>query len=68
MGKLEPKGDGAPIFDEVKVACQLMWNSRNNQLMGMAMTMTDLASLIDIYAILQSGESNKQTSYALQFL
>ena len=37
-GKHEPRGDGALIFDEVKVACQLMWNYRNNQLMGLAMT------------------------------
>ena len=51
-GKQEPKGDGALIFDEVKVACQLMWNSCNNQLMGLAMTSTDLASLNDIYKIL----------------
>jgi len=26
-GKQEPKGDGVLIFDEVKVACQMMWNS-----------------------------------------
>ena len=29
-GKQEPRADGVLIFDEVKVACQLMWNSRNN--------------------------------------
>lgn len=67
-GKQEPKGDSALIFDEVKVACQLMWNSHNNQLMGLAMTSTDLASLNDIYTLLQNSESNKQTSYVLQFL
>ena len=61
FGKQEPKGDEA-------LACQLMWNSRNNQLMGLAKKLTDLASLNDIYTILQSGESNKQTSYVLQFL
>jgi len=38
LGKQEPKGDGALIIDEVKVACQLMWNSRSHQLMGLAMT------------------------------
>jgi len=29
QGKREPQRDGVIIFDEVKVACQLMWNSRS---------------------------------------
>jgi len=52
-GKQEPKADGVLIFDEVKVACQLLWNSRNHQLIGLAMTQKDLSSLNDIYRILQ---------------
>ena len=56
------------IFDEVKVACQLMWNSRSHQLMGLAMTSNDLASLNDVYSLLQPSQSSKQTSYILQFL
>ena len=68
LGKQEPKGDGALIFDEVKVACQLMWNSRNHSLMGLAMTPKDQASLNDVYKLLQDPKSNKQTSYILQFL
>ena len=66
-GKQEPKADGVVIFDEVKVACQLMWNSRNHQLMGLAMNPKDMASLNDIYKILKDPEAN-QTSYILQFL
>jgi len=67
-GKQEPnKVDGVLIFDEVKVACQLMWNSRNHQLMGLAMNPKDMASLNDIYKILKNPEAN-QTSYILQFL
>ena len=31
-GKQEPKADGALVSDKVKVACQLMWNSRSHQL------------------------------------
>ena len=61
-------GDGALIFDEVKVACQLMWNSRNNRLMGLAMTPQDISSLNDIYTLLQKSDTSKQTSYILQFL
>ena len=68
LGKQEPMGDGALIFDEVKVACQLMWNSRNNRLMGLAMTPQDMSSLNDIYTLLQNSETSKQTSYVLQFL
>jgi len=66
-GKQEPKADGVLIFEEVKVACQLMWNSRNHQLMGLAMNPKDMASLNDIYKILKDPETN-QTSYILQFL
>ena len=67
-GKQEPKADGVLIFDEVKVACQLLWNSRSHQLMGLAMTHADLSSLNDIYRILQDPGTNIQTSYILQFL
>ena len=66
-GKQEPKADGVLIFDEVKVACQLMWNSQSHQLMGLAMTPNDLSSLNDIYRVLQEPAAN-QTSYILQFL
>ena len=65
--KQEPKADGVLIFDEVKVACQLVWNSRNHQFMGLAMNSKDLASLNDIYKVLTDPEVN-QTSYILQFL
>ena len=49
QGKKQPQGDGVLIFDKVKVTCQLIRNSRNNQLMGLAMTHQEQASLLDIY-------------------
>ena len=52
-GKQQLRGDGGLIFDEVKVARQLMWNSRNNKLKGLAMTSTDITLLNDIYLLLQ---------------
>ena len=67
-GKQEPKADGVLIFDEVKVACQLLWNSRSHKLMGLAMTPGDLSSLKDIYQVLLDPVTNIQTSYILQFL
>jgi len=56
------------IFDEVTVASQLMWNSRSHELMGLAMTSKNLASLNDVYSLLQRSKSSKQMSYILQFL
>ena len=67
-GKLEPQADGVLIFDEVKVACQLLWNSRNQTLSGLAMTYKDLVPLNDIYQYLEEPQNPKQTSYVLQFL
>lgn len=52
IGKHKPQGDGVLIFDEVKVACQLIWNSRSQTLSGLAMTSKDLSSLNDVYRIL----------------
>ena len=68
QGKHLPKSDGVLVFDEVKVACQLMWNSRNNTLSGLAMTSKDLTSLTDVYQLLQAPKVAAQTSYILQFL
>jgi len=56
------------MFDEVKVAFQLVWNSCNNQLVGLVMTPKVFASLNNIYAMLKSPAADKQTSYVLQFI
>ena len=63
QGKCLPKSDGMLVFDEVKVACQLMWNLRNNTLSGLAMTSKDLTSLTDVYQLLQAPKVAAQTSY-----
>ena len=68
QGKHPPKSDGVLVFDEVKVACQLMWNSRSQTLTGLAMTSKDLSSLTDIYQLLQTPQTAAQASYILQFL
>ena len=68
QGKHPPKSDGVLVFDEVKVACQLMWNSRSQTLTGLAMTSKDLSSLIDVYQLLQTPQTAAQTSYIPQFL
>ncbi len=63
-----PHGDGVLIFDEVKVVCRLMWNSRSHQLVGLAMTHEELASLTDVYQLLDPDYRTKQTAYILQVL
>ena len=67
-GKRLPKSDGVLIFDEVKVVSSLIWNSRNHQLIGLAMSETDQASLQDIYQLLEDDRHTKLTNYILQFL
>ena len=68
QGKHEPTSDGALIFDEVKVVSSLLWNSRNQKLVGLAMTSKEQASLHDVYQMLDGSETTQQTSYILQFL
>ena len=47
-GKLEPMADGALIFDEVKVISRLMWNSRSQSIIGLAVGAEEQASLHDV--------------------
>lgn len=68
QGKLEPLADGVLIFDEVKVISRLMWNSRSQTIVGLAMNADDLASLHDIYQLLHQNSAVEQTSYIMQFL
>ena len=67
-GKCRPKSDDVLIFDEVKVVSSLMWNSRNHQIIGLAMSERDQASLLDIYQVLEDDKRTKMTNYILQFL
>ncbi len=66
-GKKDSQKDGVLIFDEVKVVSRLMWNSRSQSLIGLAMDHHDMCSLADVYQFLESDQAS-QTSYILQFL
>ena len=68
QGKPEPKGDGVLIFDEVKVVARLMWNSRSQKIIGLAMSPEEMASLHDIYFHSAATERTQQTTYIMQFL
>ena len=67
-GHRQPLGYGILIFDEVRVQGKVVWNSKNNQIIGVAMTSTDLLSLQDIYTSLDDAQKVKETRYVLQFV
>ena len=67
-GKCTPEGDGVLIFDEVRVVARLMWNSRNQRVVGFSMHHNDLANLLDVYSLLDPDAAPKSTTYILQFL
>ena len=45
----------------------LAWNSKNMEIIGLAMTAEDMSSLSDVYQILEE-DNTKKTNYVLQFL
>ena len=67
-GKLTPQSDGTLIFDEVKVISGLIWNSRSQRIIGLAMTERDQASLQDVFQSLSPDQHVQQTTHMLQFL
>ena len=50
------------------MVCRLMWNSRSHQLVGLVMSHEELATLTDVYQLLDPECRSKQTTYILQFL
>ena len=67
-GHLQPQAFGTLIFDEVRVQGKVVWNSKNNQIIGVAMTPNDLPSLQDIYTSLNDDQNIQETRYILQFV
>ena len=67
-GRLSPKREGILIFDEVKVQGKVIWNSKNNQILGLAMGSQDLSSLHDVFSALDEEEKVQKTNYVLQFV
>ena len=62
-----PIGEGILIFDEVKVISKVLWNSRSEEMYGLAMTDADMSSLGDVFSEL-SEKKVERTEYALQFI
>ena len=44
-----PLGEGALIFDEVKVSASIYWNAKSNKIVCQALSPEDISSLHDIY-------------------
>lgn len=68
QGLPKPKRNGILIFEEVKVQGGVAWNSKNNQIIGIAMLSKDLPALHDIYAALDEDHKICETHYVLQFV
>ena len=63
-----PLSKGVLIFDEVKVAAKLHWNSRNDALVGHSMTAQVVSTLCDLYVKLDKEEAPANTDYVMQAL
>ena len=63
-----PLGEGALIFDEVKVSASIYWNAKSNKFVGHALSPEDVSSLHDIYQEISPSGEIKKASYILQFL
>jgi len=67
-GKLVPKSDGVLIFDKVKVISGLIWNSRDQCIIGLAMSERDQSTLHDVFQSMSPDQHVQQTTHMLQFL
>lgn len=65
LNKPLPMGDGALVFDEVKVIEKVIWNSKSHKFMGFAMDKDEFKNLQDVF---QNPTEPQPTKYVLQFL
>ena len=65
QGKLDPLSGGVLIYDEVKVISRLMWNSRSQTIIGLAVNADDQASLCVVY---DRDSAVEPIGYIMQFL
>ena len=62
-----PLGEGALIFDEVKLSTSIYWNAKSNRFVGHTLSPKDNSSL-HIYQEISPSGKIKKASYILQFL
>ena len=63
-----PFGEGALIFDEVKVSASIYWNAKSNKFIGHALTPENMSFLHDVYEEINPSSGFRKASYILQFL
>lgn len=63
-----PVGEGILIFDEVKVQSKVMWISKNNDIVGLAVLDDELRSLHDVYESIKDEKGRQMAPHILQFL
>ena len=64
-----PLCKGVLVFDEVKVAAKLHWNSRNDTIVGHTMTAQEMVTLSDLYLKLDvdDNDTKKQTIFCRHY-
>ena len=67
-GKKPPLSEEVLIADEVKVSAKLHWNSRLDSIVGHSMTANEMATLRDLYAVLNNESQVAKADYILQTL
>jgi hypothetical protein len=68
QGAKKPIGEGALVFDEVKIIDKLVWNSRSETFVGVAMSKDDCCEIRDIFAKADTDSQPLATQYIVQFL
>lgn len=53
QGAKKPLGEGTLIFDEVKIIDELVWNSRSESFVGVAMSKEDCCQVRDVFLQVQ---------------
>lgn len=56
------------MFDGIKVAARIHWNSRNDGLVGHSMTAEESTTLHDLYERLDKDAEDQNTDYIMQSL
>lgn len=57
--------EGILIFDEVKVIAKVLWNSKSQEMYGLAMTAKDMCSLQDVFET-PTVDGQQRSEYVLQ--
>ncbi|XP_014681583.1 PREDICTED: uncharacterized protein LOC106821341 [Priapulus caudatus] len=63
-----PQQEGVLIFHEVRVIGKIMWNTKNHQMYGLAMSPDELSSLHGVYKTVDPKSRVQKAKYCLQFL